>query len=91
MTDMPIIDFARFRQGGAADRRAVAQAVERAADSRRQSLVFFHNPNYDAPVECLPSCRSAERPPKYPPTTSGEYLRSRFTATQIAMKPAYVD
>jgi isopenicillin N synthase-like dioxygenase len=61
---------------------------ERAGDSRRQSLVFFHNPNYDAPVECLPSCRSAERPAKYPPTTSGAYLRSRFTATQNAMAPA---
>ena len=62
---------------------------ERAGDSRRQSLVFFHNPNYDAPVECLPSCRSAERAAKYPPTTSGDYLRSRFTATQNAMAPAY--
>jgi isopenicillin N synthase-like dioxygenase len=60
-----------------------------AGDSRRQSLVFFHNPNYDAPVECLPSCRSADRPAKYPPTTSGEYLRSRFMATQNAMAPAY--
>ena len=65
--------------------------AERAGDSRRQSLVFFHNPNYDAPVECLPSCRSAERPAKYPPTTSGAYLRSRFTATQNAMAPAYGD
>jgi isopenicillin N synthase-like dioxygenase len=64
---------------------------ERAGDSRRQSLVFFHNPNYDAPVECLPSCRSAERPAKYPPTTSGAYLRSRFTATQNAMAPAHGD
>jgi isopenicillin N synthase-like dioxygenase len=65
--------------------------TERAGDSRRQSLVFFHNPNYDAPVECLPSCRSAEHPAKYEPTTSGAYLRSRFTATQNAMAPAYGD
>jgi isopenicillin N synthase-like dioxygenase len=62
-----------------------------ATDSRRQSLVFFHNPNYDAPVECLPSCRSADRPAKYPPTTSGDYLRSRFMATQNAMAPTYTD
>ena len=69
--------------------RVVNPPLERATASRRQSLVFFHNPNYDAPVECLPSCRSAGQPAKYPPTTSGDYLRSRFTATQIAMKPAY--
>ncbi|HMN82029.1 MAG TPA: 2-oxoglutarate and iron-dependent oxygenase domain-containing protein, partial [Burkholderiaceae bacterium] len=45
--------------------------------ARRQSLVFFHNPNYDAPVACLPTClapgRSAARSPLYPPTTSGEH------------------
>ena len=68
--------------------RVVNPPPERAADSRRQSLVFFHNPNYDAAIACLPSCCGADRPPKYPPTTSGEYLRSRFTATQIAMTPA---
>jgi isopenicillin N synthase-like dioxygenase len=68
--------------------RVVNPPADRAPDSRRQSLVFFHNPNYDAPVACLPSCCSAERPPKYAPTTSGEYLRSRFLATQIAMQPA---
>jgi isopenicillin N synthase-like dioxygenase len=48
------------------------------AESRRQSLVFFHNPNYDAVVECLGAGQVA----KYPPTTSGEHLRRLFTATQ---------
>ena len=69
--------------------RVVNPPAALAGDSRRQSLVFFHNPNYDAPVACLPSCTSADRPPKYAPTTSGEYLRMRFTQTQIAMAPAY--
>lgn len=45
--------------------------------SRRQSLVFFHNPNYDAPVESL-----ATGAAKYPPTTSGAHLARLFTATQ---------
>jgi isopenicillin N synthase-like dioxygenase len=54
-----------------------------AADlSRRQSLVFFHNPNYDAVVECIPSCQSTTNPPKYSITTSGEHLRSQFVRTQ---------
>ncbi|MGO8914344.1 MAG: isopenicillin N synthase family dioxygenase [Stellaceae bacterium] len=53
-----------------------------AALSRRQSLVFFHNPNYDAEIACLPSCRDARTPPRYPPTTSGEHLRGQFVRTQ---------
>lgn len=69
--------------------RVVNPPAERAAESRRQSVVFFHNPNYDAPVECLPSCRGPGRPPKYPPTTSGAYLHARFTATQLAMNSTY--
>jgi isopenicillin N synthase-like dioxygenase len=53
-----------------------------AALSRRQSLVFFHNPNYDAEIACLPSCRDEHTPPRYPPTTSGEHLRGQFVRTQ---------
>lgn len=49
------------------------------ATSRRLSLVFFHQPNYDALVECIPTC--AETAPKYPPVTSGDYLRMRVTQT----------
>jgi isopenicillin N synthase-like dioxygenase len=52
------------------------------AESRRQSIVFFHNPNYDAPVACIPSCLGPGAAPKYPPTTSGEHLRRLFTGTQ---------
>jgi len=49
-------------------------------EARRQSLVFFHNPNYDAVIESLvPGV-----PAKYPRTTSGEHLRQLFTATQNA-------
>jgi isopenicillin N synthase-like dioxygenase len=52
------------------------------AESRRQSLVFFHNPNYDAPIVCIPTCAADGDAPKYAPTTSGEHLRRLFTATQ---------
>jgi isopenicillin N synthase-like dioxygenase len=53
-----------------------------AAQSRRQSIVFFHNPNYDAEIVCLPSCRGEHNPPRYPPTTSGAHLRGQFVRTQ---------
>ena len=36
--------------------RVVTPPLDAAARSRRLSLVFFHQPNYDAVVECLPTC-----------------------------------
>ncbi|XAH23761.1 2-oxoglutarate and iron-dependent oxygenase domain-containing protein [Xylophilus sp. GW821-FHT01B05] len=51
---------------------------EVASTNRRQSLVFFHQPNYDAMVECLPSCLAPGEQPKYAPVTSGDHLTSKF-------------
>jgi isopenicillin N synthase-like dioxygenase len=47
--------------------------------TRRQSLVFFHQPNYDAEVVPLASCCGADRPAKYARTTSGEHLFMKMT------------
>ena len=47
--------------------------------TRRQSLVFFHQPNYDAEVTPLPKYSGPERPPRYPTTTSGEHLFKKMT------------
>jgi len=55
-----------------------------ALGTRRISLVFFHQPNYDALIECLPSCQGPDRPAKYPPVTSGEHRNRKFAATTIA-------
>ncbi len=46
----------------------------------RISIPFFHQPNYDAVVECLPTCRSADDPPRYPPVTSGAWLQQKLAA-----------
>lgn len=62
--------------------RVVNPPRPQAMTSRRQSLVFFHNPNYDAPIECLASRRGADGNGKYPLVTSGDYLRQKFVATQ---------
>ena len=48
--------------------------------SARQSLVFFHQPNYNAVVECLPSCLAKGEAPKYAPISSGDHLRNKFLA-----------
>jgi isopenicillin N synthase-like dioxygenase len=58
--------------------RVVNPPTGAGAGSRRQSLVFFHNPNYDANITSLIS----GEPAKYPPTTSGAHLRKLFMATQ---------
>ena len=58
--------------------RVVNPPQEKAADSDRISLVFFHQPNYDAMVSCLDSCHDAARPAKYAPVSSGDHLRSKF-------------
>lgn len=47
-------------------------------NTRRQSLVFFHQPNYDALIECLPSCLAEGALPKYAPVTSGDHLTAKF-------------
>lgn len=62
--------------------RVVNPPMDLGSASRRQSLVFFHNPNYDAPVACIPTCLKPGEAPKYPATTSGEHLSKLFTATQ---------
>lgn len=64
--------------------RVVNPSLEQATASRRLSLVFFHNPNYDAPVAALPGTVPPGGTPRYPPTTSGEHLRNQFVRTQVA-------
>ena len=61
--------------------RVVNPPMEAASMSRRQSLVFFHNPNYDAMIECIPSCQGPGIPP-VSVTTSGRHLRTQFVRTQ---------
>ena len=43
-------------------------------DEARYSIPFFFNANPDYIMECLPTCCSAENPPKYPPIS---YLQSQ--------------
>lgn len=40
----------------------------------RRSVAFFFDGNYDALVQCLPTCCSDENPARYAPTTAGDHL-----------------
>jgi isopenicillin N synthase-like dioxygenase len=47
----------------------------------RYSIPFFFDPDYDAVVECLPTCRGPGNPPKHKPITGGEHLLAMLKAT----------
>lgn len=57
--------------------RVAAPPADRAAGSRRQTIVFFHDPRADAVIECIPGCSDADDPPRYEPVTALEYVRSK--------------
>ena len=53
-----------------------------AVDPRaRQSMAFFHMANWDARIECLPTCTDSENPPRYEPALAGPWLMSKFQST----------
>ena len=62
--------------------RVVNPPLEAAGISRRISMVFFHQPNYDADISCLPTCTTATNPSRYKPTTSGAHWRAKNQAAR---------
>lgn len=63
--------------------RVVNPPAEIAHETDRLSLVFFFQPNYDAIIECIPTCQGPDHPAKYPPIANGEYLAQKFAEQQI--------
>ena len=49
--------------------------------SRRQSIAFFHNANFDCEVRCLPTCLAPGEAPRHPPVRAGEHLVAKFRST----------
>ena len=46
----------------------------------RVSIPFFHQPNWAASIECLPSSASEDNPPRHQAVTSGSYLLGKIQA-----------
>jgi isopenicillin N synthase-like dioxygenase len=57
--------------------RVAVPPADRTARSRRQTIVFFHDPRANAVIECIPSCTDAGDPPRYESVTALEYVRSK--------------
>jgi isopenicillin N synthase-like dioxygenase len=51
---------------------------------RRRSVALFCDANYDARVECLPSCQGPGNPPLYPPVIAGEHLIAKILGPRTA-------
>ncbi len=62
--------------------RVVVPPDGRWQESERLSLVYFHEPNWDCVAEALPTCVSADNPPKYEPVTAGEHNRRKVMRQQ---------
>lgn len=46
----------------------------------RYSIAFFHHPNFDTQIECIPTCCDADDPALYSPLNSGRYLLGMWNA-----------
>ncbi len=58
--------------------RVINPPRDQAEDADRVSLVFFHQPNYDALISCLPTVLAEGETPKYEVITSGDHLYQKF-------------
>lgn len=48
----------------------------------RRSAAYFHDGNYDAVIEPLPSCVSPAKPARYEPVTVGEHLAAKLAGSR---------
>lgn len=51
--------------------------------SDRISIVFFTGPQNDSVIDCLPTCFSPDRPPRYSPIQAGEHFAKKLAATNM--------
>ena len=58
--------------------RVINPPLDAKGSTRRQSIAFFHQPNWSAEIACLPSCLGTGETRHYPPTLSGPHLMSKF-------------
>lgn len=56
-----------------------------AARARRHSVVFFHQPNYDALIDTLPTCIDAEHPRRHAAISYGEHWTHKWMSSRPGM------
>jgi isopenicillin N synthase-like dioxygenase len=63
--------------------RVVPPPVDVPGPRRRRSIAWFQQPNWDAVIECLPTCCDATNPARYPAVTSGEHLMAKLMGPRL--------
>jgi isopenicillin N synthase-like dioxygenase len=58
--------------------RVVNPPTAASADSRRLSVVFFHQPNLEAMIETIPSCIAPGNPQRYDAVSAGAYFAAKL-------------
>ena len=56
-------------------------------ESDRISMPFFHQPNHDAVITCIPTCAAPDRPPRYGTTTSGAHVLDKIARHRLQPAP----
>ena len=62
-----------------------------AGSAVRRSAAFFLDGNWDAVIECLPTCCSVANPPRYAPLTAGEHLMAKLMGPRLLRASDAVD
>jgi isopenicillin N synthase-like dioxygenase len=98
--DAPGIDGAYVVNGGDILHRwtnerflSTPHRVRNCSGRARYAIPFFCDPDHDTVIKCLPSCRSADNPAKYPPVRFGDYALwfARKSYQHMANEPALPD
>ena len=61
--------------------RSTVHRVSPTDPARRHSMAFFHMANWDATIECLPTCLPAGEAPRHAPVKAGPWLMRKFRST----------
>ena len=63
--------------------RSTRHRVVNRTGAERYSVPYFAIPNFDAVIECLPSCQGPDNPPKYPPLPVGPAIQRKFSGDYV--------
>ena len=69
--------------------RVVPPPADVEGSFRRRSIAWFQQPNWDAVIECLPTCRDEDHPPRHGPVTSGDHLMAKLMGPRL-LRPSNV-
>jgi isopenicillin N synthase-like dioxygenase len=63
--------------------RVLPPPADESGSVRRRSVAWFQQPNWDAVIECIPTCVDDEHPARYRPVSSGEHLLAKLMGPRL--------